>query len=258
MSVLHVAREADTLVWTIDRPHAKNALDHATLEALAGAVESASNDAEARAAVLTARGDVFVAGGDLRELRTMGTAEDGARFSELGYALFRAIEQLPFPVICAMPGPAIGGGAELALACDLRVADPTATLSFKQTRMGVTTAWGTTARLVQLAGTGAAARLLYGGRDVSAEEGRALGLVDEISAPGEVLASALAYAADVARGSPRAVAETKRLVRAAATAAADEVRALELELFASTWAGADHHEAVEAYFEKRPPRWSPR
>ena len=253
--MLHVEREGAVVIWTIDRPAAKNALDHATLHALMGAVQEAGGDRTARAAVLTGAGHAFVSGGDLRELRHKNTPQDAERFSELGFELCRTMAELPFPIVCALPGPAIGGGAELALACDLRVADVRARIAFKQVRMGVTTAWGTVPRLVAAVGAGIAARLLYAAHEVGAAEAKLIGLVDEVTENGLARTTALAWASDIAQGSPKAIADMKRLVR---ESTARDVRALERQLFIDTWSGADHHEAVEAYFERRAPVWGDR
>ncbi len=255
--MLRVEREGPIVLWTIDRPEAKNALDHATLEELASAVDDAARDPTVRAAVLTGAGHSFVSGGDLRELRGKNTREDAERFSELGFALSRAMTELPFPIVAALPGVAIGGGAELALACDLRIADARAKIAFKQVRMGVTTAWGTVPRLVAAVGAGVAARLLYTAHEIGAAEAKLIGLVDEVTENGLARTTALRWASDIAQGSPRAIADMKRIVREA-SATAPDVRALELQLFADTWSGADHHEAVEAYFERRPPVWGNR
>ena len=255
--MLHIERQGAVVIWTIDRPQAKNALDHETLDALVDAVSDAENDASIRAAVLTGAGHTFVSGGDLRELRGKNSPQEAERFSELGFALCRALTELPFPVVCALPGPAIGGGAELALACDMRVADVRAKISFKQVRMGVTTAWGTVPRLVALVGAGTAARLLYACHEVAAAEGKLLGLVDEVTENGLARTTALAWASDASEGSPRAVADMKRILRET-TATARDVRALERRLFVETWSSADHAEAVEAYFERRAPKWNER
>jgi enoyl-CoA hydratase/carnithine racemase len=166
--------------------------------------------------------------------------------------------ELPVPIVGALPGPAIGGGAELALACDMRVADVRAKISFKQVRMGVTTAWGTAARLVALVGAGAAARLLYTSHEIAGDEAKLIGLVDEVTAIGLARATALAWASDIAEGSPRAIAEMKRLLRETTKASAGDVRAIERQSFVATWSSADHPEAVEAYFERRTPRWEDR
>ena len=255
--MLVVERLGAVVIWTIDRPQAKNAVDHATLGELIDAVADAERDRSIRAAILTGGGHTFVSGGDLRELRDKNTPQDAEGFSDLGWDLTRAMAELPFPIICAMPGPAIGGGAELALACDMRVADVRAKLSFKQVRMGVTTAWGTVPRLVSLVGAGTAARLLYASHDIFAAEAKLIGLVDEVTENGLARATALAWASDIAEASPRAVAEMKRLVRET-TQTARDVRALERQLFIETWSGPDHAEAVEAYFDRRPTRWQDR
>lgn len=255
--MLRTERHAAIVIWTIDRPEAKNALDHATIAELADAIDEANRDPTVRAAVLTAAGHTFVSGGDLRELRGRESPQDAERFSELGWHLCRALGELPFPVVCALPGPAIGGGAELALACDMRVADVRAKIAFKQVRMGVTTAWGTVPRLLAVVGAGMAARLLYTAQEVGAAEAKLLGLVDEVTENGLARTTAIAWAEDIAQGSPQAVADMKRLVREA-TAAVPEVRALERQLFVDTWSGPDHHEAVEAYFERRAPRFGDR
>lgn len=255
--MLVIERQGAIVIWTIDRPRARNALDHATLSALVDAVADAGRDTTVRAVILTGAGHTFVSGGDLRELRDKSSPQDAERFSDLGWELTRAMSELAVPIVCALPGPAIGGGAELALACDMRIADTRAIFSFKQVRMGVTTAWGTVPRLVSLVGAGTAARLLYAGHDVSAEDAKLVGLVDEVTEDGLARARALAWASDIAEGSPRAIADMKRLLRAS-TATAVDVRALERQRFVHTWSSADHAEAVEAYFEKRPPRWTDR
>ncbi len=252
-----VERQSHVVIWTVDRPATKNALDHATMVALADAFEEANRDTTVRAAVLTGAGHVFVSGGDLRELRERNTPQDAERLSDMGFHLCRALGELPFPVIAAMAGPAVGGGAELALACDLRVADLRASLQLKQARMGVTTAWGTVPRLVALAGVGVAGRLLYAGHEIDAAQAKLLGLVDEVTENGLARTTALAWASDVAQASPKAVADMKRLVREA-TAAGPNARALERQLFVDGWSGPDHHEAVEAYFARRPPRFGDR
>jgi enoyl-CoA hydratase len=255
--VLSVERQGGVVTWTIDRPSAKNALDHATMDALLGAVREASSDRDLRAAVIAGAGDVFVSGGDLRELRDRNSRDDAAHLSDAGYELTSAISELPFPVIAALSGPAIGGGAELALACDIRVADVRARIAFKQVRMGVTTAWGTVPRLIALVGAGTAARLLYSAHEISATDARMVGLVDEVTENGLSRTAALAWAADIALGSPKAVGEMKRLVRETLATARD-VRALERQAFIETWSGADHRDAIEAYFERRPPTFGPR
>lgn len=253
--MLRVELHGGVVVWTVDRPHAKNALDHATLAALNDAVREAAADRDVRAAIVTGAGGAFVSGGDLRELRGRSTPEDAERLSDAGFALTTSIAEAPFPVIAAVSGPAIGGGAELALACDMRVADAQARIAFKHVRMGVTTSWGSAPRLIALVGPAVAARLLFTAREIDAAEAKRLGLVDEVSE--DARSTAIAWAAEISEGSPAAVAAMKGLVREALATARD-VRRAERAAFVATWSGPDHDEAVEAYFERRAPRWQPR
>jgi enoyl-CoA hydratase/carnithine racemase len=254
---LAVERRGEVALWTLSRPQARNAIDSATFGALVRAIEAARGDEALRAVVLTGAGGTFASGGDLRELRTATTAEDAAGVSDAGRAVCDGIAGLSVPVIAALPGPAIGGGAELAMACDLRVADEHASLSFKHARMGVTTAWGVLAKVVAAAGHGGASRLLLAGDVVDAREALRLGLVDAVTHDGMCVEQAFRWARDVTRGAPRAVAELKALLREALGAAAP-LRALERERFVATWTSDDHRDAVEAFFEDRPPRWTGR
>ena len=250
--MVRVERDGAFAVWTIARPEAKNALNLQTIDDLFRIAEEARQDATLRAVVLTGEGDAFVSGGDLRELRDRSTAADAEGFADAGGRLCRALEELHVPVIAAISGPAYGGGAELAIACDLRVADPKAKISFKQVRMGVTTGWGTIPRLVSLCGQSSAARLLYTAHEISAASAMAMGLVDAISDAGGSVAGALSWASDIAQGSPRAVTAMKALLREARTPAFSSERAH----FVATWTAADHSEAMQAYFSRRPPVWT--
>jgi enoyl-CoA hydratase/carnithine racemase len=139
----------------------------------------------------------------------------------------------------------------------MRIADSRATLTLKHVRMGVTTSWGTVPRLVALVGAGTAARLLYAGHEITATEGKLLGIIDEVTENGLAVSTAIAWASNITLGSPKAVASMKRILREA-TSPGRDVRSVERNEFIDTWSGSDHREAVEAFFERRPPRWSPR
>ena len=171
-----------------------------------------------------------------------------------GTRLCARLGELDVPVIAAIPGVAYGGGAELALACDLRIADENAKISFKQVRMGVTTAWGSIPRLISIVGHGAASRLLFTAHEITALEARALGLVDYVADEGASVALALAWAHDIAAGAPRAVAEMKALLRTA-RAAPMALLGEERKRFITTWTGKEHADAIQAYFSRRPSRW---
>jgi enoyl-CoA hydratase/carnithine racemase len=250
-------RHGAIAVWTLDRADKKNALDWATLFALDSALDAARYDPVLRAVVLTGAGDSFASGLDLDELRARRSPEQVARLHDLGRRVCDGIAQLRVPVIAALPGPAIGGGAELALACDVRIADPGAALTFKHVRMGVTPGWGTLPKLVAMIGHGAATRLLLVGHDAPAADAHRLGLVDAIAPAGESLATALAWGQDVARGAPIAVAEVKAMLRDA-LGLSHEQRVRERERFLMTCATDDHGCAIDAFFTRMPPVWQGR
>ena len=247
----------EVAVWTLSRPEAKNALDSATFTALARVLAEAGADATLRAIVLTGAGDTFVSGGDLRELRTATTAEQAARLADAGRQVCEAIARLPVPVIAALPGAAIGGGAELATACDLRIADVRATLCFKHARMAVTTAWGILPKLVGMVGHGAASRLLLAALEVDAREALHLGLIDAVTEDGGCVELAVAWGLEVAKAAPLATAALKALLGEAIDASPG-VGASERARFIANWTSADHADAVEAFFERRAPRWTGR
>lgn len=236
------------MVWTLARPAVRNALDLATMTALEAAADEAEAEPDVRAVVLEGEGDAFSAGGDLNEVRSLTEPEPTGAFSDLGHRVLGRLEALRVPIVAAVRGAALGGGAELALACDLRVVDATTRLSFKHARMATVTSWGTTARLLALVGRGRALHALLTARDFTGEEAVLAGLAEVLAA--DAREGARALAADVARSAPGAVRAHKRLVRAGGA------RDLERALFVETWTGDEHAEAVRAHFERRAPAWA--
>jgi enoyl-CoA hydratase len=252
--MLKVERDDEIAVYTIVNPATKNALDEDTLDHLLVEVTAVAQDKKLRAIILTGHGDTFVSGGDLNELKDASTERHAEQFADLGSEICSALGNLEVPVLAALPGPAFGGGAELALACDIRLADERAKISFKQARMGVTTAWGSIPRLLSLVGAGSAARLLFTAHELTAAEAHAAGLVDHVTPDGTCLHVAKEWANDITKVSARAVAHLKALLRDARQPGPD-MHAIERERFIATWTGPDHAEAMNAYFEKRAPVW---
>jgi len=254
MEHLRTERHGSALVIRVHRPDTRNALAHQTLRELAALARNAAGDKTVRAAVLTGHAGVFVSGGDLKELSAGNTEEHAMGFREAGLLVIQAFAELPFPIIGAIDGAALGGGAELACACDLRIMSPEAIISFRQARMGVTCAWDTVATLRRLVGPAAAARLLFLGDDVSAQEALSLGLVQAVAPAGEpepAVALALSYAQDIARGGPDAIRSFKALLREAP----EHLASSEREAFARSWAGPERALAMQAFRERRPVRW---
>mgnify|MGYP002396252284 CR=1 FL=1 len=201
--LLNERTESGIAVLTINRPHARNALNIATMRAFADVVEALQNDDDLRAVIVTGAGtDSFCSGGDLHELSQHTTEEQARAFITLmGNALNR-LETLPVPVFGAINGYALGGGSEVALACDLRIADEHARMGFVHVRLAVTPGWGAGQRLMRLVGYSRAMQMLLRGRIMHAPELEALGLVNKVVPSGEALRHALYTAEHVAAMPP--------------------------------------------------------
>lgn len=242
-------------VLRVNRPEARNALNWEAQQGFVRAVTTAAESRTLRVLIITGAGPSFVAGGDLKELAEQLTPEAGVRLNRIMSAALAQLTRLPLPVIAAINGDAAGGGCEIIAACDLRLAAEEAQLRWVQVRMGLTTGWGGTARLVRLIGASRAMALLLTGESISAAEAYRIGLVHRLVPAGEpVLPAALAWAERLAALPRDALAATKELVRLAAISAGDAASA-EPELFAALWGGPNHREAVTAFLEKRSPRF---
>ncbi|MDD5469098.1 MAG: enoyl-CoA hydratase/isomerase family protein [Anaerolineales bacterium] len=198
---------------TIHRPQVRNALNWAAMEAFAQAIEQAHALGNLCALIVTGLGKAFVSGGDLSELQHYPSHVDGLRLaSVMGDALAR-LEALPCPTIAAINGPARGGGAEIAVACDLRVIAADADIGFVHSRLGIVPAWGGGQRLLRLVGYARALDLIASGRVLPAGEALAMRLADFLSPVGEALATARQVAARFSANPPAAVRAAKRLLR---------------------------------------------
>jgi dTMP kinase len=241
----------------VARPHRQNAFDRAAMaafaEAVAGLGETCARG-EVRAVVLCGGGGRFLSGGDLKDLDDVRTPEGAAAFSAVMQGALAALAALPVPVIAAIDRFALGGGMEVALAADLRVAAQDAVLAFRQAPLGVTTGWGAVPRLRALVGRSTALRLLLDGPNLSAAEAANLGLVDRVAPAGtSARSAALSWAAELAARSPLAIAGLKQLVAALdpqAEALADHWQ-IERTLFGRTWASEAHWAAVAEHWASR-------
>jgi enoyl-CoA hydratase/carnithine racemase len=247
-------RQGDVLVARLNRPNDGNAINLALARELAALVHSCAADTTLRALVITGTGTrFFCTGGDVKAYAQVETAEELNQVFDLIRGLLDQLEALPCPVIAAINGYAIGGGSELALACDLRVMDGTAQIGFPQSRLGIMPGWDGLGRLVALVGRGAAARLLLKGTRISATEAQAIGLVDEVTPPGESLAQALALATSLSEAAPLSLAAIKSALRDACGDDLAAARQRAREAFGRLWFTADHKEAERAFAEKRTP-----
>lgn len=243
-----------TALLRVNRPEARNALTWVAQEGFAAAVAAAGRDESIRTLIITGTGEAFVSGGDLKELARHPEPAAGERLNRVMSGALAALADLPFPVIAAVNGDAIGGGCEIVTACDLRLAAAGARFSFRQVQNGLTTGWGGAARLVRLIGQSRAMELLLTGRVFDSSEAQTLGLVHRVAQPGaDALTEAQAWAETLANLPRRALAAMKLLAHAAAHLPADDADRLEAQLFINLWPSVDHIEAMEAFAAKRPP-----
>ncbi len=258
--MLRISSDEVSEVWTIDRPDAANAINAATVDAMARALD----DLESR----LARGQgprgliiassprppgtraVFLSGADLGELEAITSPDLARAFSHRMTGLLQQIEALPLLVVAAIHGDVYGGGCELITACDLRIAEHGVNFSFRQARMGLSTGWGGSTRLVHLVGLGAAKRLLLTGLPCDADEASRIGLCDEVVAMGSSLERAKEIVAATAAGARGAVARLKQGLHDALRLDRRASYERELDRFVEAWSSDEHKAALAS--RKRP------
>jgi len=249
---LNVERGAVTLL-RVNRPEQRNAIDFSTMDELETVLSILEADDSLRALVLTGGGDTFISGGDLKDFQILVTAADGKRMAERMGAILTRVSCLPVPVIAALNGPAVGGGTEVALACDLRVAATNAYFSFRQVTMGIMTAWGGAPRLLALLGFSRSLYYLLTAERITPEQALQMGLVQRVTPEGQAVTAAIELAQQIVSQPPLAVQAIKRTLRLISGVSFETAAAIEVQEFGEMWASADHGEAVEAFFAKRPP-----
>jgi len=235
---------------TVDRPEVRNALDWDAMRAFADAVGRAIKLPDLRALIVTGAGATFVSGGDLKALESYTRRRDGMRLAVIMGKALQYLRALPCPTIAAINGPAIGGGAELAAACDQRVIDEGASIGFVHARLGITTAWGGARYLLQLVGYPMALDLLATGRVLGAQEAKEIGLVDHVTAPGGAMQTARDLAQQMAQHPVEAVRAAKRLLRFG-LANPLVARHAERRLFASLWDTEFRRQAVARFLNRK-------
>ena len=249
---VRVDREGAVAVVSIDHPPA-NAVSRAVIAGIRNAVaEFGREDSGVRAAILTGAGEkFFAAGADITEFQTLGEENIAA-----GQALTLEMERCPVPWIAAVNGFALGGGCELAMACDIRLAASNARFGQPELNLGIMPGWGGTQRLPRLIGPGRALPLLLTGDPIDAATALQFGLVTAVVEPGELLTAAHALAAKIATKAPLAVRASKRAVHEGLEAPSmAEALAVERREFSALFASEDATEGVAAFLAKRAPEW---
>lgn len=240
---------------TIDRPDARNALNAQVRAELKTVLDAVEDDDDVRCVVLTGNDDAkaFVAGADVTELRERGTIEQRRVSTER--RVYETVDDLRKPVIARLNGHALGGGLELALACDIRIAHERAKLGSPEINLGLIPGGGATQRLPRLVGEGKAMQLVLTGDLIDATDAHDIGLVEGVYADGEFDDAVTDLASNIAEKSPLAVEHGKRAVRAASRYDLDHGLEYELELFVDLFDSHDKNEGIDAFLEDREPEW---
>lgn len=238
---------------TLNRPEALNAFNSAQLLAVTEVARDLRERRDVRCVIVTGAGErAFAAGADIKEMANL-SPEEGLRFGRRGHAMTAAFELLPQPVIAAVNGFALGGGCELALACDIRVASENAVFAQPEVSLGIPPGWGGSQRLTWVVGPGLASELIFTGRRVNADEALRIGLVNAVYPQAELTEKARELATQIAANAPTAVRSSKALIRMARNDQQESGLEAEAQLFGLAFTTTDQREGMGAFIEKRKP-----
>lgn len=249
---LVIEKENKVGVLRINRPEAMNSLNTEVLEELLMAVEQVKNDQDIFVLVITGEGKAFVAGADISEMSTMDPVQ-ARSFAEAGLKVFREIESMEKPVVAAVNGFALGGGCELAMACDIRIASTKAKFGQPEVGLGVTPGFGGTVRLSRLVGPAKAKELIYTGNIIKADEALGIGLVNSVSEPEELMGAAMETANKISSNAQLAVRYSKQSINRSFETDVETAMEIERNLFGLCFSTEDQKEGMKAFGEKRKP-----
>lgn len=250
MGFVDYTAEGHVGIITINRPKALNALNEDVLKDIEAAFD-AVDLSEIRAIIVTGAGEKsFVAGADIAAMSTM-TKEQGEAFGKFGNDIFRKIETFPVPVIAAVNGFALGGGNELAMSCDIRICSDNALFGQPEVGLGITPGFGGTQRLARLIGVGKAKEMVYGARNIKADEAYRLGLVNAVYTQEELMPAAMKLASGIAKNAPIAVRNSKKAMNEGLQVDMDQAIVIEEKAFGDCFETEDQKEGMTAFLEKR-------
>jgi len=244
-------------ILTLNRPDALNALNNEVFDELQSFLDSFKQSINVRVLIITGAGKAFVAGADIKAFQDM-TPQEGYGFSEKGKSVFRNIAKLPIPVIAAINGFALGGGLELALACDIRIANKDTRIGLPEASLGLIPGFNGTVEALKQIGLGHAMYLMMLAGGIKATEAYELGLVQKLTEPDLVLAEAIDTAKKIARNSPNALRLLKIVLREGKEMTRHDAEAMESKEFGNLFQTdqTERIEGVNAFIEKRKPNWN--
>lgn len=243
-------KDGKIAIVTINRPKALNALNTETFVEIGDVVDEISKDNEILAVIVTGAGRAFVAGADITEMQSFNS-ESGRNFGILANSVLRKLENLEKPVIAAVNGFALGGGSELSLACDIRIASTKAKFGQPESGLGITPGAGGTQRLVRTVGPGMAKELIYTAKIINADEAYRIGLVNKVVEPDDLMKEAKDLANSIAANAPIAVKMCKAAINKGIQCDIDTGLSYESAVFGLCFATEDQKEGMTAFVEKR-------
>ena len=244
-------KEGNIAILTINRPKALNALNSETLTDISTAVKHLKKEDDIYVVILKGAGEKsFVAGADIAEMKDLNE-EEGKNFGILGNQVFRELENLDKPVIAAISGFALGGGCELAMSCDIRIASEKAKFAQPEAGLGITPGFGGTQRLPRIVGAGIAKELIYTGKTIKADEALRIGLVNKVVAPEDLMDEAMKMAKMIAANAPIAIKLCKDAINRGTQVNIDEAILIEAENFGKCFSTEDQKEGMTAFVERR-------
>ena len=250
MEYVLLEKDGNVATITINNPKALNALSTAVLTDLEEAVNDVANDTDIYAVIITGAGpNSFVAGDDIAEMKDKNV-EEAAAYGAYGNKIFRMIETMDKPVIAAVNGFALGGGNELAMSCDIRLASENAVFGQPEVGLGITPGFGGTQRLARIVPVGIAKELVYGGRNIKADKALAIGLVNAVYPAEELMAAAQKMAKGIAKNAPLAVAASKRAINKGLEGTMDEGIAIEVDEFSKCFDTEDQKYGMEYFLDR--------
>lgn len=242
---------------TINRPKALNALNTEVLSELADALKEIEADDAVKAVIVTGEGKAFVAGADIAQMSKLNAVE-GRAMMQAGHKVMNTIDQMPKPFIAAVNGFALGGGCELAMACDIRIASSKAKFGQPEVGLGIIPGFCGTQRLSRLVGKGMAKYLIYSAEMINAEEAFRIGLVEKVVEPDALMEAAEKLANTIASKAPIAVAQAKIAINNGFDMDLKSASQLEVEATTVCFGSEDQKEGMAAFLEKRAPEWKNR
>ena len=250
MSFVNFEQQGAVAILTVNRPEALNALNSQILRELDEVIAKVDAMDDVHAVIVTGAGRSFVAGADIAEMKGFASAP-GKVFGVLGGGVMLHLENMSKPTIAAVNGFALGGGCELAMACDIRIASEKAKFGQPETSLGITPGFGGTQRLARIVGTAKAMEMILTGKTIGAAEAKEIGLVNDVCAPEELMDKALEMANAICANAPIAVRESKRCIRMGMQTDITTGSAFEAEAFGVTFGTEDKDEGMGAFLEKR-------